>query len=52
MYPGEGTSWLDEDDGESVDGPACLTTFEVRGEDVSVSREGGFPTAFGNIDGR
>jgi alpha-glucosidase len=46
VFPGEGTSWLYEDDGETVGGAACVTTFEVRGDEVVAEREGGFPSTF------
>jgi alpha-glucosidase len=46
VYPGEGTSWLYEDDGETVGGPTCVTTFEVRGDQVVAQSEGSFSSAF------
>jgi alpha-glucosidase len=46
VYPGEGRSWLYEDDGESVGGPSRVTTFDVRGEHVEARHEGSFPSAF------
>lgn len=42
LYPGEGTSWLYEDDGETVAGPTRVTRFDVRGEEVSITSEGDF----------
>ena len=42
LYPGEGTSWLYEDDGETVAGPTRVTRFDVRGEEVSIASEGDF----------
>jgi alpha-glucosidase len=50
LYPGEGTSWLYEDDGDTSHGPSSVTRFEVRGESVSVRREGEFPSAYSLAD--
>jgi alpha-D-xyloside xylohydrolase len=46
VYPGEGTSWLYEDDGEMVGGPTCVTRFVVSGDVVRFSRRGRFPSSF------
>jgi len=46
VYPGEGRSWLYEDDGETVGGPSCVTVFDVKGEKVRAKRRGSFPSRF------
>jgi alpha-glucosidase len=43
VYPGDGVSWLYEDDGETVGGDSCVTRFEVRGDDVRAERQGNYP---------
>jgi alpha-glucosidase len=35
VFPGEGVSWLYEDDGETLDGPASVTRLEVSGASVT-----------------
>jgi alpha-glucosidase len=39
VFPGEGVSWLYEDDGETVDSPSSLTRLEVSGDRVDTVRE-------------
>jgi alpha-glucosidase len=46
VYPGEGTSWLFEDGGETLGGPSCVTAFAVRGDVVRARRSGKFPSSF------
>jgi alpha-glucosidase len=46
VFPGEGVSWLYEDDGETVGSAACVTRLEVSGESVAARREGSYPSAF------
>jgi alpha-glucosidase len=46
IFPGEGVSWLYEDDGESTTGPSSATRLEVSGEAVTTSREGSYPSAY------
>lgn len=46
VFPGEGLSWLYEDDGETLRGPSCRTRLEVSGEKVTAIREGSYPSAF------
>jgi alpha-glucosidase len=46
VFPGEGVSWLYEDDGETVGGPASVTRLEVSGKRVTAGREGSFPSSF------
>lgn len=46
VYPGEGRSWLYEDEGETVRGPSCVTVFDVAGDEVRLERRGAYPSAF------
>ena len=39
LFAGEGVSWLYEDDGETVDGPASVTRLEVDGDRVTARPE-------------
>jgi alpha-glucosidase len=46
IFPGEGVSWLYEDDGATIGGPGCVTRLEVSGDRVTATREGSFPSLF------
>jgi alpha-glucosidase (family GH31 glycosyl hydrolase) len=46
VFPGEGVSWLYEDDGETTAARSCATRLEVAGAHVTLIHNGTYPSAF------